>query len=354
MLSLSELQFAKNYPFTPSAAKAVKESASSLEGLSFEVLQRAKFSLKKAAEGKDYSMERLGSNRELLLNEVLAFPAAKILLSIYNDPRLYGKFAFMHSKNCFKRLESNSFELEKIAEELSVKFTREGENFSVPLLEYVSLNFREDFMKLVNRQAEKGKVFLTKTDFARVLSAAASKKIFDSLPVQTKGFPKNFREAAKELREELRNADSAKSFSAVHGKPASELFPPCFDRLYKSALDGKKLSHLERFNLATFLTAVNFSHSALMDLFRKMPNYKEKTASYHLKRIRGSGEKQAYSPASCAKMRQYRLCFPDELCRNVRHPLQYYKAKRKTGSPEKFGQKNAKTPVGKKINSPVP
>ncbi|HUV83494.1 MAG TPA: DNA primase regulatory subunit PriL, partial [archaeon] len=53
----------------------------------------------------------------------------------------------------------------------------------------------------------------------------------------------------------------------------------------------------------------------------------------------GTGTK--YKPPSCATMITYGNCFgKDELCKNIGHPLSYYRNKKKTKNPTPTTNKN--------------
>src|SRR3989344_3952639 len=91
MFSIQELRFAQNYPFSTTAKRVVKESDFSLEEVPDEILSRAKVQVVAAAKNSSIEFPAIQS-REILLNEVLAFPVAKILVALTKKEGLTRKF----------------------------------------------------------------------------------------------------------------------------------------------------------------------------------------------------------------------------------------------------------------------
>ena len=58
---------------------------------------------------------------------------------------------------------------------------------SVKVFDYLKTSFAEDFMKLSNQRVEKGTIFLTRNDFARLLSRLAFTQLLASLPLAVEG-----------------------------------------------------------------------------------------------------------------------------------------------------------------------
>jgi len=112
MLSFDEkeLEFAQKYPFSPAAKSIVKNSGFSLEEVPRSVLARARSMVASAYARHDYS-PKIREAKELLVDEVLAFPVSKILVSAIDSFELNRKFASMVSSSVFRNLEGEKAEI---------------------------------------------------------------------------------------------------------------------------------------------------------------------------------------------------------------------------------------------------
>ena len=300
------------------------------------VVERARLMASHALQGKKYVFDVRSS--ELLLQEVLAYPVAKIIVSFVNDSRLNARFSSMIAESVYGFISR-----EKNPEKIAVSFATdlgmtidfpEQKNFfvSMPLQEFLSIPFRDDSLKLVNQFVSNGQVFLDENSFLRFLKEKAYSSVLSSLPVQTKGIPKRLGNLAKSLKDENRKLEQKIFNQAFTGKVAPEAFPPCVAQMYSQLASGQKLPHMANFTLAAFLASIGMPEPQIIALFRKSSNFNERVASYQISRI----VKQKYSPPSCDKVKSYGYC-PDNACR-VKHPLAFYK--------RKLGQKK---PVKKEV-----
>jgi len=334
MLGAEQLRFGQRFPFSKAAKRAVKESSISLEAVPEEVLNRAEIMLFHALLGKGYCLDINSS--DLLEQEILAFPVAKILVSILKDSALQNSFALMVSRSAFLYLEKSGNRKElslELAKELGIDFElvdRKGFFVSVPLQQFLEIRFRDKTLKLVNQSVENGKVFLNINLFCRFLSEKVFSVVATGLPVETSGLPSYYKNFAKQLSGRLRKKQKIVFDFKVAGNANAGAFPPCIALLYQKQLAGESLPHMARFFLATFLNAVGMNQQQILEAFRKSPNFNENIASYQIKRI----VEQNYSPASCEKVNDYGFC-PDTSC-NVRHPISYYRRKLR----ESRGKKN--------------
>jgi len=320
MLSIEELSFAQKYPFSSLSKKVVKENDLSLEKVPDEVLNRARQMIF-AAQGKSGYSPEIKRHHEILTNEILAFPVAKIILSLINNNRLNERFAEMFSNSIFQSLEREKSDVVfDVSSELGVKVKQSSkENFvaELSLRDFLKADAKSKEMKLVNLPLENGKLFLDRNDFARFVSLLAEKNLLNSLPVEINSAPEKFKSIAEELGKR-RFASKRQSFGLVSmGKVNPDFFPECYAELYANILAGKNLTHLARFDLAVFLFAVGMKRDELVDLFRNAPNFNERTTTYQIDRL----IKAKYSAPSCSKLRTHKVCKSD--C-NVKHPVQYY------------------------------
>jgi len=325
MNSLDSLAFAQKFPFLEKAKHIVKETGLSIDSVPEEVLNRAVLMVKAGVQGKKY-YPKISSSSELMKNEILAFPVAKIIVSKMNSSTALDSFSELFSKNSFNFLSKEKNE--KIIDfglMLKLKFDPllEEKTFtSMKVLDYLENDFTLTQMKLVNKKIDSGKILLSKNDFLRVISQKVFLLIRNSLPIQLDSTPKKILLKAKEINSVLEKIYSSKSISTYFGPIKPELFSPCMKEIYNKLLNGENTPHLGRFAIASFLVQLGMQEKQLIDLFRKTPNFNEKTTSYQIKRL--IQKKDSFSSPSCSKIREYGLC--NFNC-SVKHPLQFYKNK---------------------------
>ncbi len=334
--NLSELKFAQKYPFSNLAKRIVKNSGFSLESVSDEVVSRARFMVLSAISGKKYFVP-IESYSDLILNEVLAFPVAKVLVALVNKPEVIRRFGVMFSEHVFDNLSKESLDsvLFDLASELGLSVELSDRELDsvfveVGLLDYLKAHFFDVSMKLVNKRVVSGKVLLSKQEFCRLLSLVVYAQLIDSLPIGLKNVPQKIVLVAKQLDQEFSNSLKLESvsagFSSGFGSVSPELFPPCMLKLYEDLLSGVNVSHSGRFAIATFLNSIGMPPDSIVNVFSKTPNFDERLTRYHVFRLVGKGG-LSYSSPGCDKMRSYGLCVAD--C-PVQHPLQFYSNAKKS------------------------
>jgi len=337
MHSLEQLVFAQRFPFTNAARKIVLEQNLSLQELPEPVIERAELMARHAFSGKEYVFEVRAS--DLLMQEILAFPVAKIIVSIVGEPGLYRAFSSMVSGFVYHYLSSER-EQGKIALSLAselgiqVDFPEQKSFFvSLPLKDFLSVPINEDPLKLVNQFVNNGLVFLDLNSFQKYLRQKCLEAVLSSLPVPTRGIPKRLQGIAMQLKQASREREQRLFSQAFKGRVAPEAFPDCIASMYGQLASGQKLPHMANFTLATFLNSIGMPKQNIMALFKKAPNFSERTSSYQVDRI----AKQNYSPPSCEKIRAYGYC-PNQGCR-AKHPLSLYRARMRHAKDKKQVEK---------------
>ncbi len=328
MPSKEELVFAQRFPFSEKAKNLVKKEKFLLEDVSQEIIERARIMLLNSFRKKPYFLNEISSSKDLLLNEIYAFPVSKILLSEIKSIDLNRKFALNFSQSTFKFLEKekNNEKLFELFDDFKVKFTlSEKQDFllSVELIDFLSIPFFNE-LKLVNQTVSEGKVFLTKNDSIRFVSSLVYNKIFFSLPLPVKNIPKKFKETAKMLKGDffaIKKTLPEFKFSALL-KP--EFFPPCMSFLYEKLSSSSQLTHIGNFDLACFLINTRISQEDFLKLYSRAPNFKEHMVVYHFNNIKGTEEKPRYSSPACGKMAEHGLCLRNDSCQGIKSPLGYY------------------------------
>ena len=326
---MEKLVFAQKFPFSESARDYLKELNIQTDKIPESAMKKSALMVSRAFSGSVYSIDSNPSKDQLEL-ELMAFPVAKIFVSLMRTPNIVEKFCLMIYKNTFSNLveAKNSKELcLALADDFKLKydFSSNKEFFvEVPLLQYLNNYFVDPESKLVNKNVSGGKVFLNLNDFAHFLAEKSYSKVFDSFPIDSKQVPKEFLSLARSIDSQLIVMDKKNFDLKLHGKIDPNLFPPCMQVLYADQLAGKKLHYMARLSLAAFLYQLGMSKTELISLFSKSPDFKKQIAEYHINRI---FEKQLSAPG-CKKLEEYGLKVAE--CNKgctYKHPLQYYLAK---------------------------
>jgi len=321
---------AARYPFLPEAREFVSKhidlSLDSLEKTGSEaVLKRAVERVKDALILKEVRVTP--QHESNYVREMLSFPLAIILVSTIANEYIRRIYSLGESRGAYKRMLRESDEtLLIIGKKLGVEGTIGDDNFiRIRIPTYLNLAhvFHEHRWKLVNRIVEKGYVWVSRTEYARLLQVQVNnyvyEKTLETLP--TTIMPQAFKEAAKTIVETWSKLGASKS---TYESPERGENPPCIDRIIRKMEAGENASHFERLVIATFMIARGKSVEDIVELFSKQPDYKYSITKYqveHLAGLRGGGKK--YSVPSCRTILTNGLCYPDENCKGIKHPLNY-------------------------------
>jgi DNA primase large subunit len=327
---MEKLSFAQKFPFSNTARDYLKKIDVDLNHLPESAIKRAALMVSRASSKTVYGFNQPELSKSAQETEVIAFPIAKMFVSLMRAPNILEKFSLMIQKSVFSELIEGAQPKDlciELADDLKIKYELmvESDFFAlVPLLSYLEIYFVDDETKLVNKPLEKGSVLLTLNDFARFISEVAYARVFSSLPIDKEQIPKQLHSLSKSLESQLVVIEKKNFDLKLVGKIDPTLFPPCMSVLYSDQLAGKKLSYWARLSLASFLYQLGMSKSELMSLLAKSPDFNSKIAEYHVNRI---FEKELSAPG-CKKMREYALNVPacDKEC-SYKHPVQYYLAK---------------------------
>lgn len=342
---MDDLVFAQKFPFSESARAHLKELDVPVDNIPEQVVKKAALMVSRAFSGGKYDLGVLNPQKELLESELMAFPVAKMFVSLMKTPQLAEKLSFFVYKNTFTYLVNDADSKNlclALADDFKLLYSLSEEKgffAQMPLLEYLKINFIDEELKLVNMPLKKGIVLLNQNSFARFLAEKAYVKVLSSLPIPEAQVPKKFHALARSLDSQLVIVEKKNFDVRLSGKIDPELFPPCIAVLYTNQLAGKKLSYVERLTLAAFLYQVGMTKEDLMAVQAKSPDFDKRIAEYHVDRI---FEKQLSAPSFKKIHEEYGLklkeCEKEE--GNFKHPVQYYISKLRV----KNRMKNNKSP----------
>ncbi len=322
---------AARYPFLPEAREFISRNIDlSLEGLektgSEAALKRAAERVKNALLLKEVRVTALDELN--YVREMLSFPIAIILVSTLMNEYVRRMYALGESRGAYKRMLNESDEtLLYIGEKLRVEGVLDQENMiriRIPTYLNLAYSFHAPHWKLVNRVVDNGYVFVSRVEYARLLQVEINNYVYEKTlePVPVAAVPENFKKAVNAIAEIWNRLEAGKSDYAPLRE--REDTPPCISRIIKRMEKGENVSHFERLVVATFMIVRNRGVEEIIEFFSKQPDYKYNVTKYqveHLAGLRGGGKK--YSVPSCRTILTNGLCYPDEFCKGIKHPLSY-------------------------------
>ncbi len=188
--------------------------------------------------------------------------------------------------------------------------------------------FHEREWKLVNKRLDNGYVLLRKSETVRVIRAAVEKMLIRDIKKVPANFPSNIQKIFEDIDEKVRK-QTDRMRQEIQGEIVTEAFPPCMQALLADMNEGKPLSHIARFAITAFLLNVGMDVDSVLELFMRAPDFREDLARYQIEHIAGKRGSTEYTPPSCAYMISVRLCVDPDKAESRRHPLAYYRRRRK-------------------------
>jgi len=341
-MQLTTVKFTKNdyakYPFLKDTTDYIRKLDLKIENLAnpelANVVDRAEERVEEAILYT--SVSRKLRNEEI---EILSFPIAIVLTIATENPFIKKRYALAEAKQTYNDLKLEPKEkILAIAQNFRWKLAIDNSitpEFALHFTDYLrnTTHLREKRWKLVNRLLSNGNVYLTKNEIARLLSEEVRRNIEKRLEMkELPAFPPIIMEIAEKIKK-LSVEKIGKS--EMEGFPkivVQEAFPPCIKALYEAFSSGRHLSHVGRFTLTAFLISIGMPPDTVIELFKNFSDYSERMTRYQVEHIAGErGSRTQYIPPKCETLKTHGVCVnPEELCRNIRHPLGYYRRKVKT------------------------
>ncbi|MEM3403628.1 MAG: hypothetical protein QXJ17_03680 [Nitrososphaeria archaeon] len=194
--------------------------------------------------------------------------------------------------------------------------------------EYVELSstFKSDYWKIVNRVVDNGYVYLKTNEVIRLIRDKIKTEIYKRIkesPVPN--IPKNLQYLVGIVKNRPLPRAPLESSQLT-------TYPPCAMRVIARSEANENLSHFERFFLTAFLLKTGKSVEDVIKFFSTSPDFNEKVARYQVEHIAGlKGGRKAYNVPDCKTLFSQSLCYKDESCNGISHPLQYGKRYVKRG-----------------------
>jgi DNA primase large subunit len=335
--ALTKLDHAK-YPFTHEAAEYVKSldiDTNDLTSKEFSViLDLAEKRVIDALTTGKIDLELQGEA------EILAYPAALMLIALAGDERAQRRYALGESKRAYELLRQESpAVLMQIAEQTfgwNAKMAdREiGEalyEFGLSYPDYLrnAVRIRDPDWKLTNRVLEQGYVYCHRDEFARLLKEEVEARVLSRITGQYGSAPEAITPRVERIRRLVVARAQMYGMEETPKAVLAAAMPPCMKALLSSLTSGKHVPHIGRFALTAFLSNIGVTEEEIIKMFRPQSDFSERIARYQVEHISGRrGGKKKYTPPNCKTMKTHGLCVnPDEICATISHPLSYYRKK---------------------------
>ena len=272
--------------------------------------------------------------------EILAYPAALMLIALAGDERARRRYALGESKRAYELLREESPDLLiQIAEHTFAWNARIADKeigetlyeFGVSYSDYLrnAVKIRDPDWKLTNRVLEQGYVYCDKDEFARLLKEEVEARVL----IRISGYYGAAPEAIAPRVERIKKLVLARAqMYGIEEAPKTILaaaMSPCMKALLSSLSSGKHISHIGRFAVTAFLSNIGVTDEEILKMFHTQSDFSERIARYQVQHISGGrGGKKKYTAASCKTMKTWGLCVnQDEICATISHPLSYYRKK---------------------------
>jgi len=331
------------YPFLPTASAI-------LEGVNLDSLLDDYF----YAEARALAINRLetSATRGIIDIEgpptndetdiVLGYVISRLVLAATDNQALVNYVALSEALRAEAHLSSETDEdLVEFVNNLGVvKVELDGSNFNMNFVDYVraASKLREGDWKLSNRGVSNGVVTLDRRTLIRLMREVIRQHL-EELPKAPVEIKDKFEGTIEDLKSQVsktfierigglntvvneRQAEAMKELGRFDLSKA----PPCFNLNMMDLQAGVNLAHPSRFFITTFLSSLNQDPEAVMRLFATAPDFKEAFTRYQVEHISGKTSGTQYSSPKCDTLVSSGVCpGPNALCRQIRHPLSYYR-----------------------------
>jgi len=334
-------KFTKNdlakYPFLKETTEYIRTLDLKIEDLSnpefAKILERAKERVEEAILYAIVTREK--RNEDV---EISSFPIAIMLAIATENSFIKKRYALAEAKQAYNDMKFEPKEkILKIAQNFNWKLTLNKNpqipyEFALNFTDYLrnTTHLKGKKWKLVNRLLSNGKVYITKTEVARLLSEEVRRHIEKKLEIKTlPKFPQKITEIAEKIKKLTVEKIGKSEIEGFPKKIDKTAFPPCIKALYKAVSSGRHLSHIGRFTLTSFLINVGMPPENVIELFKNFSDYNERMTRYQVEHIAGErGSRTRYKPPKCETLKTHSVCTnSDGLCEKIHHPLAYYRRK---------------------------
>lgn len=315
------------YPFDPASKQYLKTVSLDInEYFSEDLIHVIDYSFTRALSiryGPKYEWE----NDDL---EAISYFIASLIIRGTENRYIYYMYADTESKRAYKLLlREEEDKIANLANHLGIPLNINYElgKYGIPITYYlkVASRFLSPHWKMYYNQVLRGYVYIEKRQIARIISELAKDYIIDDIEKITV-IPSKIKQYSKKLLAELsgvlRRIEKSTDIMDYIRTKESKYYPPCIKWMIRNI--GSGLPHMARFTLVTFLLKMGYTIDEIVSLFSRTPDYNPERTRYQVEHISGlRGGRKVYAVPSCRTLKSYGLCFPDQICIRIKHPLQY-------------------------------
>jgi len=332
-----DIKFLSKYPFLKESKEYIERKNLNLEAIAESPVYGS--AVKKAAErilngikGKlEYSpMSNLGDvGYEIYL---ISFPLIKIFLNLaeVNEKSLrrYAKSECDVFKEFIKK-EDEKTKNEILMEILNFSRKKDSEkklnkNYEIYFADYLSytknMDENREKFRLINRRVNNGFVEVDEDELIDIAGSIVQKKYTETLNLSNINLPDIIVEKTKELKKEIKKTETEIYPEINLRTDANDEMPPSISHIIQKIEGKEKVSHNERFVLASFLINKGTSLEEIKKIFAHSSNYDEKKTSYYLDYL----SKRKYTCPSYETMNSLGIWISDEE-KKFKNPLAYRK-----------------------------
>jgi DNA primase large subunit len=273
--------------------------------------------------------------------EIASFPIAILIVGGVGERILAERFALFEAKQIQEYLESEKDNMIiHIAKSFKWDIHSTGFTpypYSIHLANYLKSAtmgrlVHDTKWKLVNRQLDKGQVYVTRNEVRRLLQEEIRGYIEERTRQELGKIPASIQDDINEIKTKFAESKPhLEEFDQVVIAEESQ-YPPCVKNLFERATKGQHLSHVERFTLVTYLAHQGVNVDAMVNLFSNVTDFKEDLTRYQVEHLAGQkGSRTAYTTYNCSTLQTHGVCTNpnDPICKRIRNPLTYHLQKRK-------------------------
>ncbi|MDD3976255.1 MAG: hypothetical protein PHN22_03790 [Candidatus ainarchaeum sp.] len=316
------------YPFSKKGKLFLENHNIDLLSVSKEDIKKAAYFLLRTIPQNQIDKEKQWHNYLSVEDENVAlffvklYPICRILLKVVDYNPLYQQFANHFQKQLIYFLNKplNNKEFDSILEDIcpNLKYDSLKDKYFISIVSYLFLELGEDY-KLQYMNLENGFIFLKKEELIDFFGIIIKKNILKNIDSKIDSFPKLFIDYGNSIKDKVLNENT---FNVqIINKPEISSFPPCFLKMYNNLISGNKLTHIENFTLAVFLSNIGYTFDEILELYKNLPNFDKKIAGYQIQKL----IEKKYSVPNCDTLKSNGLCINE--CK-VKHPFQLFKKKR--------------------------
>jgi len=311
--------FLARYPFVSQAREYVSGLGLSFEEMLGHVVYSSMLTMGvervSACLEKGYSPDFKDEREARLV--ILSYPVARMMAASIGRS-VFKRYAEGEAHAAAEALAREPREaVEHIMEELGIGFSDGSMHFTEYVRLAAPLGRKNPRWKLVNRVIDAGHVQVDDVEMADLLREAIRARVAE--PLDLAKIPKKIKQRAAELKPKVTDAIQVKSIEELD----MDALPPCMKGLM-DGLETGEAGHQGMFILATFLANLGLSEESILGVYSRSPKFDHEKTAYQLKYVTGEAGGTEYTCPACPTIKSNGLCRGE--C-NVKHPLQFYRAR---------------------------